>query len=293
MKKFILKILKYSFVILVVTNLIAFASLYFLNKGSFYKPQFLENSILKSDFDYIIIGSSVGLTGLDSNLINKNQNAIGINLCMDGTFLNSNYLMLAHFLALHKKTKHCILAVSAADLENANPSLNLNDYRFLPNIDQSYIKAYFEKNETSFVNFLAISKYFPAIAVGYYNSEIFFPAVVAAAKPNYHNKFDNNGNFAYHGNSVFEKRKMISKTIILSNPYLKMIAQLCQKNNIKLIVYLPPSYQRSIKIVDKNYNFLNFSDKINQKNCFYDPIHLNEKGRYLATENLIKAINLK
>ena len=153
MKKFVVKLFLYSTIAIFFFNAIAVLSLYCLKNSSFYKPQFLYHEVNEPKFDYIIIGSSIGLTGLDTQLIDSICNKKGLNLCIDDTSLSSNYLMLQHYYAQNKKVDYCIVAVSSWDLANKNPAISNNDYRFLPFVNRNYVYQYYKGLEKGFFYF--------------------------------------------------------------------------------------------------------------------------------------------
>ena len=68
-----------------------------------YKNQFVKNGVKETEFDYVVLGSSTGLTTLDTKLIDEKMYTSGLNISMDDTSLSSHYLMLQYFLSLGKK----------------------------------------------------------------------------------------------------------------------------------------------------------------------------------------------
>lgn len=94
MKKFLTKIVLYTFFILLIGNGIAWLSLYFIGKSNLYKPQFVKNGVKEKYFDYVVLGSSTGLTTLDTKLIDEKLKTKGLNISMDDSALSSHYLML-------------------------------------------------------------------------------------------------------------------------------------------------------------------------------------------------------
>ncbi|MGB4775135.1 MAG: hypothetical protein WBP45_08185, partial [Daejeonella sp.] len=135
MKRFLIKITIYALAICTTLNTTAFISLYFLRRSNFYKPQFIVNGISESELDYVVLGSSTGLTSLDTKLIDSITNKIGLNISIDDSGLASHYLMLQHFYEKNKTTKCLVLVITPWDISTPNPRLGNNDHRFLPNID--------------------------------------------------------------------------------------------------------------------------------------------------------------
>ena len=293
MKAFLKKLIFYGFITFVTINLISWLSLYSLKNSSFYKPQFLKNEVVENQFDYIVIGSSLGLTGIDTKIIDSIQKTKGINLSMDGTFLSSNYLMLQHFYALNKKTKICILAVNPYDIANAKPKLNLNDYRFLPFVNEDYVYNYYKKLENNHFKILTNSNYFPFLGVSFYNSELFFPSILVALSPKLHNRFDQKGNYAYIGSTNLPIKKKLNTILKWKNPYIEKIQKLCDSNQTKLLVYIAPKFKTTVFNTNKKFQLINYSDAILDTKMFYDTIHINNFGRKLVSEKFAKELKMK
>ena len=56
MKKFIRKIIVYSFLLFIFLNGVSYLILKKLSSSEFYKPQFVKNANLENKFDYVICG---------------------------------------------------------------------------------------------------------------------------------------------------------------------------------------------------------------------------------------------
>jgi hypothetical protein len=283
MKKFLVHIFKYGLLIFLFLNIISWASLYFLRNASFYKPAFLTHKIKQKSFDYIVIGSSIGLTSLDTNQMDSITGKKGLNLSIDDTALSSNYLMLKHFFEQDKKTSICVLAISYRDLSEANPKLNNNDYRFLPFVSKDYVYDYYKNLEKGYFKPLTLSRYMPVFGVGYYNTELFYPSLIALVNPNKRNRFDEKGNYSYPEFKGVKKRKLRNVILNWKNPYFNKIEQLCIKNNTKLLVYQAPIYNTKIVNFNTGVNFINDSNVVNEEAFFYDEIHLNSKGTRISS----------
>lgn len=269
----------------VIANLISFWSLYAHKKSSFYKPAFLVNSVDKDTFDYIILGSSVGLTTLDTKQIDSISNTKGVNLSMDDTGMSSQYLMLQHFLAEGKKTKYCILAPGIAALENKNVNIGDNDYRFLMYGDRDYISDYYKNADTFASSVLYISKWLPLVGISYYNIELFYPSLQAALKPKSRNRFDDRGNYTYpKTNKKLKKREVKEQTLTFNHSYLDKIKALCQENNIELIYYFAPIRGKSILYDQQEFTIINHTQLLKGEDIyFYDDIHVNNEGRKVVS----------
>ncbi len=290
MKRFILKIVGYGFIAICGINLIAFASLYVLGKSSFYKPLFVAN-YGQQDFDYIVLGSSTGLTTLNTVLIDSITGYSGLNVSIDDTSLSSHYIMLKHFIESGKKSERCVLTVGYGDIANDMPSLSGNDYRFLPFIREPYIEEYYNNFDTEEARLLAYSKYLPFLGVSYFNAEIFYPSLLSLKNPDRRNRFDNRGNYVYPSSRRVADRADKKIQLEIRNPYFDKIVALCNQNKMQLILYHPPIYKRDIVAENVPYTFVNHSSLLESPTYFYDNIHVNKNGRRLATQAF--AIELK
>jgi hypothetical protein len=290
MTKFLRKLLLYGGLLFVLLNLLALGSFWSLRQSQFYKPSFAVNQS-ELDLDYVVLGSSTGLTTLDTKLIDSLTSWEGLNLSMDDTALPTHYLMLKHFLDNGGQTKTCVVAISPWDVANGVPNIGNNDHRFLPFVGKDYVQEHFEEISTTSWTPERVSQFIPLYGLGYFNSELFYPSLIAFTEPKYRNRFDNKGNYVYPmlGKSVEVKTPRRSD-YQMNNPYLEKIRLLCQENSIELILYQSPmlnQYQTTPEI----YRLINHSALLDQQtDLFYDEIHVNKKGRRRATEEFVKAM---
>jgi len=284
MKKFLTKIAIYTFFILLIGNGIAFLSLYVLGKSQLYKNQFVKNGVKETNFDYVVLGSSTGLTTLDTKLIDKTLSTSGLNISMDDTSLSSHYLMLQYFLSLGKTTNQLILCVTPGDLQNPINELNNNDYRFLTEVQDTLVYNYYNRMEQEGLKVLTYSKFLPILGVSYYNNELFYPSLYAFLKPNKRNRFDDKGNYTYPqiANNIKKGSVATSKTSYKNPSFLK-IKKLCQQKGIDLIVYQSPIHRTNVVFPPTDeFKIMNHSSILPEE-LFYDNIHVNSKGRTFCT----------
>jgi hypothetical protein len=292
MKQFLLKIAGYGLMSFLILNGIAFLSLFLLGKSNFYKPQFVKNGVVEKEFDYVILGSSTGLTTLDTKLIDSITGKKGLNISMDDSGLSSQYLMLLLFYALQKKIKCLVLAITPWDMAVSHPVLNDNDYRFLPNVNEKCVFDYYKNLEQSNFKVLTFSKYFPIIGVFYYNTELFYPSIVAALQPKERNQFDDKGNFSYPVTGGPKETGHTTTNLQLKNPYFRKIKQFCLDHDIKLLLYQSPMYKTKV-VTNDDQNVINHSDLLKDSTLFYDNIHVNSKGRRICSEQFADYLLIK
>lgn len=292
MKDFIKHILYLLLITLGVATLFSESSLYFLRQGSFYKPSFVSNSLSHTNYDYIVIGSSIGLTTLNTVALDSITELQGVNLSMDDTGIGAHYLMLKHFLAEGKTTRYCVLSTSAASLSTLHPTMSTNDYRFLPYIRRDYVSSYFDTQKAWEPKLISLSRYFSVAGVSYYNAELFYPSLLSIYKPSLHNRFDSSGNFHYPMDTSKNHQSFSSEAmpIKLQNPYLKALKSLCEKNAIQLVVYIPPIKGKKVVVDTTDYFIVNHSSVFSDSYYFNDLIHVNFEGRTLASSLFADAL---
>lgn len=286
MRKFLIKIGLYALALFIVLNGIAFVSLYFLGKSNFYKPQFIKNGVKEQHFDYVVLGSSTGLTTLNTIAIDSALQTTGLNISIDDSSLNTHYLMLEHFYKTGKKTDKLILSITPWDVSSTKAKLNNNDYRFASEVRSDYIHAYYQEMEQGYFKVLTYSKYFPILAVSYYNTELFFPSISSVFSPEKQNRSDARGNYSYPDlNGKVTKGKRVKNKGEFKNPYFYKIQRLCEQNNTELVLYQSPLFNADLHYTafPKHLKFVNHYNLVTE-DCFYDDIHVNQKGRKICSE---------
>jgi hypothetical protein len=290
MKKFVLKSILYFFVLLVIANALAFLGAITLKRSQFFKPAFMVNAFKpRESFHIAVFGSSRSLAAIDTKAISNELGGLSVNFSMDYTALPTTKLMLEHFYGQGFKAEYVVISLDLPDMDSSKTVLSENDYRFLPFINEPYVKEYYGKYDEGILKPLASSKYFPFLGFGYYNMELLGPALVAAVNPAYKYQFDDLGNFQYPDFlSIKEKPEIRRIQTNLTNPILKQIQELTDSHSSKLIVYIAP-YLRDEIMVSKAtpYLLINHAQLISEPKYFSDYIHVVNSGKEKATEAFI------
>ena len=289
MRKFLLKLTKYGLLVLTLGNLIGWSGDFFLRKSSWFKPTFLVNNFKKEEkLDYFIIGSSRGLTSLNSIQIDNKLNTKGVNLSMDDTDLKTHVLMTKHFFEHGYKSDFCVLTLDHSNFENSQQKLGVNDFRFSPFISDNYVRDHFNSFENHILRPNFNSLYFPIIKYSYYNLQLVPSAIISIIYPKKRYRFDEKGNYTYPAtgttNSTYKVPEI--KSVQISNPLVDTIKNICQKNGTKLIIYIAPYKNEKLNLL-KPQNTINHSGLIQNTSLFFDDIHVNSLGRKAATEYFI------
>ncbi|TNF43590.1 MAG: hypothetical protein EP311_02735 [Cytophagales bacterium] len=297
MKRFLLKIFSYLILVFLIGNIGAWSALKILGRSYFYKPNFIVNHFEgKGRFDYVIAGSSRGLTTINTEEVDRQTGLKGLNISMDDTGLPSQFLMIKHFFESGNQADRVILTLDLGHFEESEQMLNDNDYRFVSYSHRDYIWEYFYTYEKGVIRPLTLSNYFPVFAIGYYNLELVWPAGLSLIKPTYTNRFDWNGNYSYPNSSLQSKSEEIQWEIIEkqpSNPILKEIESYLKQKNSQLILYVGPYLGKQLVVPGGNgsdFPLINHSAIFTEAKYFFDVDHVNDLGKAEATQKFVEAL---
>lgn len=285
MKAFLLfffKILGLSFLVLELLSLFLIST---FRSTNFYKSNFVNNQG-PNHYDFIILGSSRGLTSLNTKRIGDELTKKGFNFSVDDTHIGSQRLMLMHLLNSEVTFDTLFLIYETSD-KNVK-TVSTNDYRFIPFSNRGYVIDYFYEKNANF--YFRSARYTPFIAMSYYNVELFFPCLYALKAPNYKYKYDAFGDYDYPiGKTVSATISPSIVNIDFDNTDLKIISQICKNRAITLVLIITPSYKTDFKFVGQRDAFfiVDLSKEMTEAEYFYDRIHLNKKGKEKLTEIFI------
>jgi hypothetical protein len=282
------------FAVLMALQAISAMLLFFLGKGTFYKPQFLHNHFKNVSLDYYLIGSSTGLTTLNTSLIDRELNVNGINASMDDTDLSVHLLMIKEFLQYNPPPKKLILCINPWDINKNETEISTNAYRFLTYSNSPHVRAYLKDKDRTSLGILKNANWMPFAAIMYFNKEIIFPALFSIINPTYRNRFDEKGNYSYPNNKESAHMDTLQNkySYDINSKYYHQIIELCNKNKMDLIVYQSPIAAESVlnKQLPGVLRYINHSDFIYSPNFFYDGIHVNALGREACTLDFIDKV---
>jgi len=274
---------KINFLVILFILTLPFLSVFGFIKGSFFKPQAI-NKLQGESFDYIVLGSSRGLTTLNTNLIDSLTGLNGYNASMDDQGINSWSIMLEHIVSKKIEFDTLILVFDVGSENVTEDEFSSNAYRWHSEISKKYVYKKFN------LNLLNLS---PWIHYNYWKNNKFLISsdLIGLFMPSKSNNFDSKGNFTYPSNSggiscIDSSRYFLD---LNNSNQLKEIATRCKQNNIYLVVYIAP--YRCTKVMtnaNTSFNIINHSDILENSLYFYDDIHVNRLGRHKATEEYIK-----
>lgn len=295
MKKFVTKGLVYLLGIILITALCSALGFWLVRSGSFYKPSFVANSLEQSSFQTVIFGSSRGLAALDSKLINKELGGGSINLCMTDTALPTHFLMIKHFFEQGNTSEYVLLTLDIGDFESSEIKIGDGDFKFAPFSSEPYVQEFYKTYDQTSLNVLANANWFPLLAFSYYNSQLIYPSLVSALRPNYRYLFDASGDYSYPDYlSLDQIPEPAQRVTSLNNPILDTIDEYVKSQGSNLIIYIAPYLGEDIVLNDPKSEFvINHSRLLNEAEYFSDAIHLVNSGKMKATAAVISDLQIR
>jgi hypothetical protein len=118
-----------------------------IKKSNIYKSTYVYNKLSNATLDYVVLGSSRGLTTLNTNKIDSILGLKGFNASTDGGGIATNWLMLKHLIHCNVKFKYCILVLDDMGIEDNTYQFSKNTYRFIPFYNYDHIQNEISKFE--------------------------------------------------------------------------------------------------------------------------------------------------
>jgi len=238
------------------------------------------------DFDYLFLGASLTLDGIDSRLLTKNGFK-SYNLGLGGASLKTTYIQLIHYLNNNKKPKTVILGIGSL-------SKSYKEYKET-RISQSVEYFYF-KNDISFENLplvkfrgAALENLKMVVSKDHREAEIVEGQLRIKKKVKDNTKYQKNLDHEIH---ISDYKGAV---------HLFKIDSICKSRGIKFFVIEMPGFKKTQnnipigphKLADKNhdtvvlYNLNNkdlVSNLIDSDNDWLGNSHLNEYGAIKLTK---------
>jgi hypothetical protein len=295
MKTFLKHFILRTLLFILFFQVFSLGVIYILSKGNFYKPQFMQNHFVQTKLDYLILGSSTGLTTLNSYQIDSALHLKGYNSSIDDTDMSVHLMMLKEFCRVNPPPDFVVLCLNHFDLKEEKKEISSNAYRFLTIRNSPVINEYFNEKDVSFLGIFRNHYLFPFLSIAYFNKEMIFPALYSIIKPSYKNRFDENGNYSYPNMSGNQKLNASQSTshYQIGNKKYKELVQFCKSKGIRVVVYQSPIFNHAIlddDVPDADL-FVNHSQFLKDKSQFFDEIHVNDDGRFLCSKDFIQQLS--
>lgn len=289
MSSFLKRILLYLFVAFFVVETISFIIVYTLLNSQFYKNFDIYNDPKVREANLLILGSSRGLTTINTQLLEDSLNTKAYNLSMDDTRISLHRVLLELVIQNTAIPDSIILVYDES--KNLNKKSG-NDHRLLPLIHHNrvvfeYYKKYYGSWQAYLYNAL------PFLYLGKYNIDLLFPSIFALKDNTYKYRANQYGDYMYPVSSnTDDQNKYTEKHVSLSceNPEFIKIREICNEYDISLIVYLAPILSQKQTLSCPNVIVINHSQLFSSHKEMYDVQHVNPMGRDRATIQLIHDI---
>lgn len=286
MKGFILYSVKVIVIAFFVMECICFSLMYSFRDTLFYKTNH-AHTMANTQYGFVILGSSRGLTSLDTKAIMQATGQSGFNYSMDDTHIGSQRVMLNHLI--HHNIRFDTLFLVYENTAKHVTKIATSDYRFLPFSSHDYVKQYYtEKNAPQSYSWMNVM---PFIPMAYFNTELFFPSVYTMAKRQLRYRYDAVGDYDYPvSGKIDSSLQMVDVNLNFDNDDLNAIADICKVNGIALIVLVTPSYHTNYTYSGNSeaFTIIDLSRETITDTGFYDRIHLNKGGKDSLTSALLR-----
>jgi hypothetical protein len=301
MKKFLNKILIFSVLFF------AFDKIFILVRN--YAPQLEVDKRLeiilqgKMDADLLIFGSSVGARDIIASLISKELNTKAYNLSYPGSNIDFHEYLLRQLLEnKNKKPRTILLTVDEPNQLIENKSINFRLERLYPLLKYEQVRKELVKREDKnsilaqlFVLYLFNKSNFD-LRKKHFTIHDTLQACgsmpVYATTKNFPTHFEQNSNY-------YDKSKESEYLLNKFNSFVN----LCNSNNIKLIIVYPPkfrakniSFEHRFKSITEqkalHYSYDDHKIEYQDQSYYNDASHLRMNGAILFSYDIINYLKL-
>lgn len=309
MKHFLKKVFAYSLIFicfLLVYGVVC--DLLYKNRNMFLgnSKRYWQLSIKNNNYDYAVIGSSRAYGSINVNFLDSLTDQKGINLGLNGSGFNENYVSLKLFLMNRNEIDKIYLQIDPYSfMSKESFSNSFHAYAYLPWWDS-------DKNIQDVLHEeIPIIKdspfYIPYL--GYYIYNNYYSPMQIINSFLKHRTFCENSEFNCINGNKFEKHSIIHKSLVKDTEILKfamnkgdkyyydLILELAAINNIQIITFTAPTLDH---FDNKFENFLQYNKtevyfkpdknwKLKDK-YFKNKTHLNYEGGEVFTAEFAKFI---
>jgi hypothetical protein len=274
MKSFLFKITKVCIVIFIVANLLGLFLDYHIRKSNIFKVNIIFNQNLPEN---LILGSSRALTGINTLLLSELTKMKWYNLGMHDTRIETHYLFYQLLVERNKVPKNLLLQYDSEDILIRSVKFFDNDYQMLPFINQSKAITNYFKPKSNYILF----KYIPIVKYIYFNTELFFPAIILFFKPKYQHRSNEFGDYNYPNSMIMNNKvkKWTHQRIFFKNLTFQKLYYDLIKNHVNLIIYTAPIFKVRISTDCDLMNYYNFASLYDSNKLFCDDFHISNPAK--------------
>ncbi len=304
MKLFLVKFFKFSGLLTVVFFLLGFAIEFFIQKQTENKQFLLQSDWHikhKEKIDVLFIGNSRTSQHVDIPVLEKDLGIKAYSLSQDGRDSRVLYYKLLCYLKLNKKPETIFLQFDPYFCAELNERTfcgkeNYLSYFFLDRLGINHI---FEDED----GYSAIEAYVPLLRYFHCPPKGLFMLMLHLTGKSYNSHQFENGINIHNMNwqSTSDWDNPPKTTLQPRFKYIDSVSAICKAQNIKLVLVYPPQSFTSYKKVEPDIlnkldsfakvlevEYWNFNgEQYNEKDIFYNHMHLNTPGTKMYTEQLM------
>lgn len=283
MKRFIIYVTILIVMVVSLQYLGEYTYTYVYNHGSPRNKVMWVRDIGTDSLDYVVIGNSRSYYHINPVLIEQETGEKGLNLAYVNSYPFELKLMTLEVLKNIKVQKIFIQVDYTYNLEIPD---KMAQVPWIPYLKEKSIYSQYKNQDSQYKFF----RWIPFYRYQYYESELGFRNVVLSMlgkKPNF---YENYGFKPIHGQlqklDVFEHYLIDKENILLSD-----ILGVCSNLNTEVYFFTAPIFQfkGNLDLMERwlpNYN--NYTELIQERSLFSDPVHLKEEGAIRFTHQFIE-----
>ena len=300
MKKFIFRLIKVGVLVSILFFIIETLLLFKENEYS-YKYSYLQKH--KGDIECLILGASVSSNGINPHLISVES----FNAATEGRPIYYDYALVREFVPQMKKLKCVLLTLTPSQLYRnykyeVKSSLSTNNsdpaYR---SMHLKYMGLRYDWKDV-FYYMETINSYYDYMGRFFNSDEVNRKCDSLGYQELNKVHINDTWRNAHVINTIDYQDKNVEYAVKENISYLKELSEVCQDNNVRLIILWPPFHKAGraqVNDVDKHYfkqciseltkskgvecyNFENDA-RFDKDEYFYNPTHLNSKGTDIFT----------
>ncbi|RKS50609.1 hypothetical protein BC962_2381 [Gillisia mitskevichiae] len=302
MKHFLKKI--FAYLLIFICFLLVYGvvcDLLYKNKNMFLgnTKRYWQLSIKNTDYDYAVIGSSRAYGSIDVNLLDSLTDQNGINLGLDGSGFNENYVSVKLFLLNKNKLDKIYLQIDPYSfMSKESFSNSFYAYAYLPYWDSDETIKDVLHEEIPLIKDSPF--YIPYLGYFIYNN-YYSPFQIINSFLKYDTFCENSEFNCINGNKL-EKQSISNQPIITNagilnftmnkrdNYYYNQILELAAENNIQIITFTAPTlenldndFENFLQNIKSDIYFKSGMDWMSQEKYFINHTHINFEGRKVFT----------
>lgn len=245
-------------------------------------------------FDLIVLGSSRAWWNLDMNMVQEQCSIKAIDLANNHFTPSEMLLSLKIFLANGNKADRALMQVDYRTVQESQRERSSTAQEFIPYLQDPIVGDHLAEQDREW----QVLRTVPFVRYVRYNfrwgPEQLITTVLDLRRP----LFDGTGSYLVDAPYREDDEKIYDMIDLEFPAELREIQEMCRKNDIDLQLFMAPYHELKVMsetrrkfeetVSGTGLPFHDFSDSLQDRSNFIDPLHLNIKGGKLLTQYLIE-----